>query len=151
MSDVEHFQRVSDLFERLRILPEDQRLAVLEEAATDDPRIAAEVGRLLCHHDRERDELDVPIVSPTDFARASRISPIGSDRLPKQIGRYRVQRLIGRGGMGMVFLAEQEHPRRQVALKIIRPEFLTDRVIRRFELEADLLGHLRHPGIASDL
>ena len=57
-------------------------------------------------------------------------------------------RPLGEGGMGVVYLAEQESPRREVALKVIRPGTLSAGTLRRFEYEAQVLGRLRHPGIA---
>src|SRR5438105_1400437 len=64
------------------------------------------------------------------------------------IGSYRIIRLIGEGGMGVVYEAGQELPRRTVALKVIRPGLVTPELLRRFELEAQALGRLQHPGIA---
>ena len=64
------------------------------------------------------------------------------------IGRYVILRLVGEGGMGSVYLAEQENPHRVVALKVIKPGFVSVEVLRRFEQEAQALGRLQHPGIA---
>src|SRR5690349_1453379 len=50
--------------------------------------------------------------------------------------------------MGVVYLAQQEMPRRTVALKVIRPGMINDRMLQRFEHEAQVLGRLQHPGIA---
>jgi len=68
--------------------------------------------------------------------------------VPESFGRYRIIRRIGEGGMGTVFEAEQERPRRTVALKVIRAGYATSRILKRFELEAHVLGRLQHPGIA---
>jgi tetratricopeptide (TPR) repeat protein len=68
--------------------------------------------------------------------------------LPARIGRYRILRRIGEGGMGVVYEAEQDHPRRLVALKVIKPGVTSTEALRRFELEAQVLGRLQHPGIA---
>jgi serine/threonine protein kinase/tetratricopeptide (TPR) repeat protein len=68
--------------------------------------------------------------------------------LPATIGPYRVLRLLGEGGMGAVYEAEQEFPHRVVALKVIRPGYATAEMLRRFENEAHALGRLQHPGIA---
>lgn len=67
---------------------------------------------------------------------------------PRVIGRYRILRLIGEGGMGIVYEAEQDLPRRIVALKIIKPGLATPELLRRFEQESQALGRLQHPGIA---
>ena len=67
---------------------------------------------------------------------------------PAVIGHYAILRLIGEGGMGAVYEAEQKHPRRTVALKIIKAGMSDTESIRRFEQEAQALGRLQHPGIA---
>ena len=68
--------------------------------------------------------------------------------LPETIGRYRILRLLGEGGMGAVFEAEQEQPRRTVALKVIRSGLAQPDLLRRFEKESQALARLHHPGIA---
>ncbi|MEW6249371.1 MAG: serine/threonine-protein kinase [Planctomycetota bacterium] len=67
---------------------------------------------------------------------------------PERIGHYAIRGVLGEGGMGIVYRAEQEHPRREVALKVIRPGVSSPRLLRRLEHEAELLGRLHHPGIA---
>ncbi|MHC4433767.1 MAG: serine/threonine protein kinase [Planctomycetota bacterium] len=71
------------------------------------------------------------------------------EQLSSQIGRYKLLRVLGEGGMGMVYLAEQEGPiRRKVALKIIKPGMDSKRIIARFEAERQALALLDHPNIA---
>ncbi len=67
---------------------------------------------------------------------------------PRFVGRYRLIRPLGEGGMGVVYEAEQAHPQRRVALKMIRPGVSGEGALRRFEFEAEILGRLHHPGIA---
>jgi tetratricopeptide (TPR) repeat protein len=69
-------------------------------------------------------------------------------RLPVALGHYRIIRILGEGGMGTVYEAEQEHPRRTVALKVIKPGWSSHELVRRFELESRALGRLQHAGIA---
>src|SRR5262249_38256380 len=64
------------------------------------------------------------------------------------VGRYRVVRVLGEGGMGTVYEAEQDNPRRTVALKVIRAGSASDSLLKRFDREAQILGRLHHPGIA---
>jgi tetratricopeptide (TPR) repeat protein len=71
-----------------------------------------------------------------------------SRREPLTIGSYRIVRLIGEGGMGAVYQAEQQQPRRIVALKVIKPGWLSPGLLRRFAQESQALGRLQHPGIA---
>src|SRR5262249_46703789 len=74
--------------------------------------------------------------------------PLPPAPLPPTIARYRLIRVLGEGGMGMVYEAEQDNPRRTVALKVIRPGLTSAFLLRRFAREAQILGRLRHPGIA---
>ena len=67
---------------------------------------------------------------------------------PSQIGQYRILEIIGQGGMGVVYRAEQVNPRRTVALKVIRPGLQSRDLLRRFAHEGQVLGLLQHPGIA---
>src|SRR5271165_4237766 len=78
-------------------------------------------------------------------------SPL-TDVTGSHIGPYKRLRKIGEGGMGVVYMAEQETPiRRQVALKIIKPGLDSDQVIARFEAERQALALMDHPGIAKVL
>ncbi|HJQ98140.1 MAG TPA: serine/threonine-protein kinase [Candidatus Polarisedimenticolaceae bacterium] len=85
---------------------------------------------------------DDPTLSPEDVPADL---PTGH---PERIGRYRLVRVLGQGGMGTVYEAVQDHPRRTVALKVVRGGLGSPKLARRFELEAELLGRLQHPGIA---
>ncbi len=70
--------------------------------------------------------------------------------LPETIGRYRILSKLGEGGMGIVYEAEQQHPKRRVALKVIRGgRFVDDATIRMFRREAETLARLRHPNIGA--
>ena len=66
----------------------------------------------------------------------------------KASARFRLGKLIAKGGMGVVYLAEQREPRRRVALKVIRGSAQTDSLhVRLFRREAETLGRLRHPDV----
>src|SRR2546426_3228261 len=67
---------------------------------------------------------------------------------PASIGGYRILALLGEGGMGTVYQAEQKNPQRIVALKVIKLGVANEELLRRFEQEAEALGRLQHPGIA---
>jgi serine/threonine protein kinase len=94
--------------------------------------------------DSEAETLDTP---PDAQARADAAGELPT-RIPEQIGHYRIKRAIAAGGMGVVYEAVQEHPRRTVALKIIKRGFASRSALRRFEFESQILARLRHPGIA---
>ncbi len=83
-----------------------------------------------------------PVVPPTVFAAPA-------EQPGSRIGRYRLLEVIGEGGMGVVYLAEQQEPvRRQVALKILKPGMDSKRVLVRFEAEQQTLAMMEHPHIA---
>ncbi len=68
--------------------------------------------------------------------------------MPTEIGRYRILGIIGTGGMGAVYEAMQEAPRRRVALKVIKVSAASEMALHRFHFEAQTLAKLSHPNIA---
>ena len=64
------------------------------------------------------------------------------------LGGFLVLHALGSGGMGVVYAAQQDRPRRTVAIKVLRRGFRHPEILRRFEHEAEMLGRLQHPGIA---
>jgi len=88
---------------------------------------------------------DVPGAWPR---AASSVISDTEEPVPARIGHYRILRLLGEGGMGAVYEAEQDLPHRTVALKLIRGGYAGPETLRRFENEAQALGRLQHPGIA---
>ena len=85
----------------------------------------------------------------TPAAASRAVKPLAADPgLPAYIGRYRILRRHGEGGMGTVYEAEQDNPRRTVALKVIRPDLVSAEFLIRFKQEAQILGRLQHTGIA---
>lgn len=73
-----------------------------------------------------------------------------ADLMPERIGQYQIKREIGRGGIGVVYAAVRDDDRfkKRVAIKLLKRGMDTDDLIRRFELERDLLSALNHPNIA---
>jgi serine/threonine protein kinase len=103
----------------------------------------------------DRAKADSPAVPPVVPARPFvttgflRDVPLLLDEpVPTRIGGYRILRVIGQGGMGTVYEAEQESTRRFVAVKVIHPHLATARYRRRFVEEIRTLGKFEHPGIA---
>lgn len=104
-------------------------------------------------HERWREHIDSSGADGQVAEEALRIlaesaSLEAASPLPDTIGSYRILQKIAEGGMGTVYRAEQLSPRRIVALKMIKPGHATAIQVRRFELEGQALGCLRHAGIA---
>jgi serine/threonine-protein kinase len=76
------------------------------------------------------------------------LAPVGFDLTNKTLGEFKLIRRLGKGGMAEVYLAEQTSLNRQVAIKVLRPEFLSDATyVKRFRHEATAAGGLNHPNI----
>jgi serine/threonine protein kinase/WD40 repeat protein len=87
---------------------------------------------------------------PTEATRTVGASHPGSAPIPESIGQYRIVSKLGEGGMGVVYEARQEHPKRNVALKVVRGgQFVDAHHVRMFQREADTLARLKHPNIAA--
>src|SRR6516225_6754924 len=120
------------------------RAAYLDQACADNAALRQRVERLLQLHERESLFLAEP--APQEVATVE--EPI-SQRPGAVIGPYKLMEQIGEGGMGLVFVAEQQQPvRRKVALKLIKPGMDTRQVIARFEAERQALALMDHPNIA---
>lgn len=151
----DQFAHVSETFSEVvtRGLRGEAARDHIDVRAGRDDAIRATLLRMLEAHESEaRDEDDTGAFrrSALESVRAeSAAAGEGMDRhVPDRIGPYRVTRFIASGGMGTVYEAEQDEPRRRVAIKVLRLGMLTRESIQRFESEGHLLARLRHPGIA---
>jgi non-specific serine/threonine protein kinase/serine/threonine-protein kinase len=130
----ERYQRLNELFDAALDLPAPERAAYLATACPDNPSLLQQVSQLLATHERAANFL------------------VPSDAPPAAIGPYKVDRVLGEGGMGTVYLATQTDPiRREVALKIIKPGMGSKAVIARFDSERRALALMDHPSIAQVL
>lgn len=136
------FDRVEEIFQKARRRDRSEWESILAEECGADAPLRAEVQELLRAHVDDRDGfLEEP-------ALGSGFRLAGSNGVPSRIAGYEVGEKIGEGGMGVVHVAHQEHPRRTVALKLLRSGVVTDSLLRRFQREVDLLAQMKHPGIA---
>jgi len=119
------------------------RAAYLDQACRADATLRAEVESLLKAHDKAGSFLEGTPAGVTVE------SPARTEGPGTRIGRYDLLELLGEGGMGLVYLAQQQEPvKRRVALKIIKPGMDSKQVIARFEAERQALALLDHPNIA---
>jgi eukaryotic-like serine/threonine-protein kinase len=134
---------VGELFLEVKKYPPPDVSAFLFERCPDDEAVRKKVEEMFLTDLRHGERLETPAMGPLfDVEHASMQPPPGT------INGYEILDVLGRGGMGVVYRARQANPDRLVALKVMRPEIISTRMIERFDLETQLLGRLQHPGIA---
>ena len=124
-----------------------QRAAFLDEACGNDASLRARVDRLIAAYEKAGSFLESPPTSELTETSVAVLEKPGT-----HVGAYKLLEQIGEGGMGVVFMAEQQRPvRRRVALKIIKAGMDTRQVVARFEAERQALAMMDHPNIAKVL
>jgi eukaryotic-like serine/threonine-protein kinase len=149
----ERWRQIERLYHSALELEESRREDFLIQACGSDQSLQREVRSLLAQLEGADSFLEEPA---REVAARSLAMSVGAGEngistaraFPAFIGRYRIVRVLGEGGMGIVYEAQQEQPRRSVALKVIKPGFATPERLWRFEHESKALGRLQHPGIA---
>lgn len=145
-SDPQRWARVGELFHQMLELPPADRAAFYERVTADEPSLAAELRSLLVAHERAAGFLEQPAATPAELDAIARSMPVEG----REIGPYRLRRVLGEGGMGVVYLAEDTRLGRLVALKAVSPRFAGDaRRVERLRREARAAASLNHPGIAT--
>lgn len=139
----ERFARIRDLFGRACELDGADRATLLDVECAGDDELRTRVLELLAAEERA-----TGISDPESGALIRHLLAQGVGRRLEEVGPYRIQSLIGRGGMGEVYLAEQSNPRRRVALKVLPIGSDSAVMTSWFGREVRILGRLEHPGIA---
>ncbi len=147
--DKNSLKKIQELFQASLELEPEERKRFLEEVCGEDPELKAQLEKLLGAHESQESFLDS---NPVDrlLEKISDLSTVSVEQslVGVRIGNYKVVRLIASGGMGTVYEAIQEHPRRKIALKVLRSTLISPEALNRFEQEWQILALLRHPGIA---
>src|SRR5947207_4369478 len=141
----ERWEKVIDLFQSAPERAPEERAAFLDEACHDDEGMRREVESLLTSHEQAENFIEVPA-----FEVAPELVPndSGAALVGKVIGHYRIESLIGVGGMGEVYLARDERLGRKAALKLLPHTLTTDETqLSRFKNEARTASALNHPNI----
>ncbi len=144
----ERWRRLEALLDGALNVPEAERDAFLRAACADEPSLADEARAILLAGERPDALLDTPAVR---FGAALLEHGEAPGHIPERVGPYRIERLIGEGGMGTVYLAHRDDGEfdQLVALKLVRRGLHLDaRIVRRFRDERQFLAALSHPGIA---
>lgn len=129
-----------------RMRDDADRTRYVEDACAGDPALRRAVEQMLRLNDSAT--IDESSSGSGSF-RFEAFRTARGEGIPDRVGAYRIISELGAGAMGVVYLAEQRQPKRRVALKVVRPEMMTPERERRFDLEAQALARLRHPGIAT--
>jgi serine/threonine-protein kinase len=145
--DSARWQKIESLVQAVLEIPQEKRAAWLDENC--DGELRGEVESLLAFEDESESILNKPVV-----AKAAEIllkDEENFSRKGQHIGQYKILQEIGRGGMGVVYLAarEDEQFRKRVAIKLVKRGLDTEDVLRRFRNERQILASLHHPNIAS--
>ncbi|MEM1127516.1 MAG: serine/threonine-protein kinase, partial [Bacteroidota bacterium] len=160
----DRWSQVRDLFEAALDRTPDTRQAFLDEACANDPDLRREVDSLLHALDQAHDDDDFladPALTTGAFAHPDRRPEAPQDLrtgyrtgpeafLGTRIGPYRLDRILGTGGMGAVFLAHRDQAdfEQTVAIKLVRDPLASEHLLQRFRHERRLLARLTHPHIA---
>src|SRR5580692_6690961 len=143
--DSSRWQKVQSLFHEAADLPESQRHDFLEAKCDRDPALLNEVLVLLQEDSRGGSLLDRDIAH---VAHDVFHDPTADSQPFKEFGPYRIIKMLGEGGTGVVYLAEREDLGSQVAIKILRDAWLSPARRELFAAEQRTLAQLNHPSIA---
>ncbi|MEY2795475.1 MAG: Serine/threonine-protein kinase PrkC, partial [Planctomycetota bacterium] len=138
-------ETVERIFDEAIALPEHARVGFVDASGLDDTSRRKVIDLLRFHVAEPTPPSMPPSMHVSEGELEKRL--IGA-RIGGRIGGCTVTRLIGVGGMGAVYEAMQDTPRRRVALKVLRTPLVGGSATRRFRLEAELMSRLEHPGIA---
>ena len=151
VSDLENWQRLKPWLDRLLDLPAADRKAFLANLP-GDTTLRDDLARLLeAAPSTESADPLARHLEPAELAMSLAAHVEEGDRAGEIVGRYRISRVLGVGGMGTVYVAERQEGdfSQEVALKIFKGSWLNPDVRMRFERERQILATLRHPNIAS--
>src|SRR5215471_7743111 len=138
-------ERVADIVECALECELSERAQFFEKACRDDVDLRKEVESLLGFAEKATDFIEKPAY---EIAPQAIVSPDGELKAGEQLGEYKIFALIGEGGMGEVYLAEDTKLGRRVAIKLLKFGLGTSNIVRRFQQEERILASLSHSNIA---
>jgi eukaryotic-like serine/threonine-protein kinase len=143
----ERWQRINEMFHAALVLDGQERSAFLVAQSAGDDALRAKVAALLTSHDQAEG-----FIQGSVFGNAAQllVEDEAQAMIGQHIGLYKINREIGRGGMGTVYLATRDDDQyeKQVAIKVVKRGMDTDLVLARFRNERQILAGFDHPNIA---
>ncbi|MEM7350930.1 MAG: serine/threonine-protein kinase [Acidobacteriota bacterium] len=144
--DPERWQTIKQILDDAAAAAPAQQQALIEQACNGDDALLLDVQTFLELDDDVDDFIEEPLWA---FHREAEAEDEQVATASRRVGPYRIRRLLGRGGMGSVYLASREDDyEQQVALKLVTWGNDSDELLSRFYNERQILAHLQHPGIA---
>lgn len=148
----ERWQQIEELYQAALEREGEQRASFLREACADDTALLNEIASLLAARKEAAGFLEQSIVATSGTVNSNPTDATGAPKSAKLIGQqlkhYQIVTLLGKGGMGEVYLAEDRQLGRKVAIKLLPPQFTQERErLFRFEQEARAASALNHPNI----
>lgn len=136
-----NWEQLWKLFDQALELPESDRSQFMDRSCRNDPELRGELEKLLAAHVLENQILDEPVEATVQFEASTQL---------ERVGEYRIIRLLGRGGMGEVYLGrrDDEEFEQDVAIKISPYGRYSEPLLQRFRVERQILANLNHPQIA---
>src|SRR5688572_30428930 len=143
--DSSRWDRIQTVFHEALALPAEARQAFLRAACADDERLVNEVSAMLEHDAAGASLLDRDVA---DMAGRVLDDGVPDGLLDQRFGPYRLTRLLGEGGMGVVYLGVRDDLDSVAAIKILRDAWMSPARRERFASEQRILAQLNHPAIA---
>lgn len=147
----ERWQQIEEIFQDALDLPWSEREKFVAEKCGDDAELKSEVEKLLSQFEDASSFIETPALSDEKAGVLSSLMEFDEDdpMIGNILGSYRIEREIGRGGMGAVYEAIRADGefRRKVAIKVVKRGMDTDFILRRFRNERQILATLEHPYI----
>jgi len=145
----ERWRQVEEIFQTALDLSPDERVKYVFETCGADETLRRDVQLLLSQHDSAGELLDEPLYANTELGMLESFVEEKDPMIGRRLGAYRIEREIGRGGMGAVYeaiRADNEFNKR-AAIKLVKRGMDTDFILRRFRKERQILAALDHPHI----
>lgn len=161
--DLERWKTIEDIFQDALDLDASEREKFIDEKCAGDAELRAEVEKLIDRYETDESFLESPVWTDSRLFQPSLKQQIASSLddeivsrngkesfIGRQVGAFRLVRELGKGGMGMVYLAERADGefQQKVAVKLIKRGMDLDFIVKRFRHERQILANLNHPNIA---